>query len=429
MPTCAATVPSEGQSSDRRSDGILKRYYLRLQDMSQKQLVIEVHKYNRRIVYYNDYLSTIMKAKSKVIAKLGATGTKEYLIKSLVNVADQLMRIDLSSTSSTENLKSVSERIWDDDSSSECSGNDSNPLNEEAKSVSDEPMLEDDEDMIEFSDSDDDDDSSSDCASNPPSSVTTKPTSKNLSIIDTLKLYFGFGSFRTGQEWAIQRCLEGKRSLFVSATGHGKSLCFTLPSLLLPGITIVVSPLISLMDDQSKKFPPELPAIVLRGNMSTYEAREIVSQIVQQEVKVIFTSPERLCTASFRNLLGLLQASSSNPQGGSASKDGAVVSLLCIDEAHCMSQWSYNFRPAFLSIRKAIDWIKPFAVLALTATAAPAVQSEIAEYLGIDSAGMHATSCGRANLILKAMSVRDEDDKYRVSFICSTLSKLSFLIP
>jgi len=178
---------------------------------------------------------------------------------------------------------------------------------------------------------------------------------------------FGFAAYRQGQRWAIDRCLAGKSSLLVMPTGAGKSLCYMLPAVLLPGLTIVVSPLIALMQDQMKKLPVHLPGAVMGGKISTYDMTKVSSGVLEGVVKVLFVSPERLCSQPFRSLMRALHASLGE----------AAVSLLCVDEAHCLSQWSYNFRPAFLRIRRELQHIRPASVLALTATAPPKMQREI----------------------------------------------------
>lgn len=227
-----------------------------------------------------------------------------------------------------------------------------------------------------------------------------------LSYMDVLRLYFGFESFRPGQEWAIQRTLAGERSLLVAATGMGKSLCYTLPALILPGITIVVSPLVSLMEDQAHKLPPELPSVVLKGSTTTFTATDIVDKVMNHKVKVIYLSPERLCSGAFQRLIKLLRQKSSSEN---------IISLLCIDEAHCLSQWSYNFRPAFLNIKKSISCLQPYSILALTATAVPTVQREISRHLRIDeSTGITSSNCSRENLILQAQFIENDDQKYQV---------------
>ncbi len=168
-------------------------------------------------------------------------------------------------------------------------------------------------------------------------------------------------------------------------TGAGKSICYLLPSLMLPGLTVVVSPLLSLMRDQMQKLPVELPGACFSGGMTAFEASLLVDSIIKGHVKILFVSPERLCTSSFRRLLSTVQSVVNNraamqqhsaaddpynaytvveeTTAGAASRrtmstDSRVrsaVSLLCVDEAHCISQWSYNFRPSFMRIRRELQ--------------------------------------------------------------------------
>lgn len=175
-------------------------------------------------------------------------------------------------------------------------------------------------------------------------------------------------------------------------TGYGKSLCYILPSILLPGITLVISPLIALMNDQIMKLPPELPAVCLNSHLSTAETAKACMAVIQNQVKIIFISPERLCSTSFRNLIAQLHFKYGQD----------YVSLLCIDEAHCLSHWSYHFRPAFLRISREIDQIRPKSVLALTATASDLVCEDILQHLKIKS------SCREKELgFMKINEVRD----------------------
>eukprot|EP01038_Epipyxis_sp_PR26KG_P008848 gene8848-11939_t len=235
------------------------------------------------------------------------------------------------------------------------------------------------------------------------------------SLRSSLLHYFGHKSFRQGQRWAIERSIAGKNSLLVMPTGSGKSLCYMLPSVILPGLTIVVSPLISLMRDQLKKLPVELPGACLSGEMTARQSAMISKAVLHGEIKILFVSPERLCTQPFRKLMHLIQNRKYN-------SNESLVSLLCVDEAHCLSQWSFNFRPAFLRIRKEIfEHIKPKAVLALTATATKQVQLDIAKYLNIasnsstastiDSNWLLVQSANRNNLHLSCSCVVGDDER------------------
>jgi hypothetical protein len=149
-----------------------------------------------------------------------------------------------------------------------------------------------------------------------------------------LKEYFGFSEFRDGQEWAVKRCLDKKRSLFVAPTGLGKSLCYALPAALMDGICIVVSPLISLMEDQLRRLHPSITASSLSGNLSSAQMALAMEDLVNKRLKILFISPERLLSPAFRRLL----RPKFNNMTNTYDRQLPTVSLLCIDEAHCMSQ-------------------------------------------------------------------------------------------
>ncbi|GMH66345.1 hypothetical protein TL16_g04408, partial [Triparma laevis f. inornata] len=185
--------------------------------------------------------------------------------------------------------------------------------------------------------------------------------------------------FRPGQAWAINRVLGRQRSLLVAATGGGKSLCYALPSALLPGVTIVVSPLISLMEDQLSRLPPRISAASLSGPMSKSETAIVIEDLCQGRVKVLFVSPERLCSSAFKRLLRKLW----NAETQEMTRKLPTVSLLCVDEAHCLSQWSHNFRASYMRLRGVLDLIEPESVLALTATAGQEVINDVCRTLGI----------------------------------------------
>ena len=222
------------------------------------------------------------------------------------------------------------------------------------------------------------------------SSGDSNPRPRDV-IAHVLNNTFGHIGFRTGQRWAIERCVAGHRSLLVLPTGAGKSLCYMLPALLSDGLTIVVSPLISLMRDQLRKLPLEVPGACLSGGLTAHEATRISTAVLRGHVKVLFVSPERLCTPSFRNLINMIQRTRSEPHhlvgttNTNRNHNGqSAVSLLCIDEAHCLSQWSYNFRPSFLRIRREVAHIRPAAILALTATANSHIQRDVMQHLSIE---------------------------------------------
>lgn len=200
-------------------------------------------------------------------------------------------------------------------------------------------------------------------------------------IKSTLRQLFGYSKFRDGQEWAISRCLNKQRSLLVAPTGFGKSLCFTLPAALMKGVCIVVSPLLSLIQDQIRLLPARLPAVTLSGPMSTASMAATLDDIIRGRIKLLFVSPERLTSASFRRLFRPRWNQDTNMY----ERYFPEVSLFCVDEAHCLSQWAHNFRPSYLRLRSIIDLIEPQSILAITATAGPRVVDDICRTLKIDN--------------------------------------------
>jgi hypothetical protein len=207
----------------------------------------------------------------------------------------------------------------------------------------------------------------------------------------SLLKHFGHSDFRDGQEWAIRRCLGYERTLLVAPTGLGKSLCYTMTAALKSGICIVVSPLISLIQDQLRVLPPCLPGVTLSGQMATSKMASTIDDIIRGRIKVVFVSPERLTSASFRRLFRHRW----NPDTKCYERSFPPVSLLCVDEAHCLSQWAHNFRPSYLRLRSMMELIRPESILAITATAGPRVVNDICRTLNIQSAsGFPETDCG-----------------------------------
>lgn len=207
----------------------------------------------------------------------------------------------------------------------------------------------------------------------------------------------GFSEFRPGQEIAIMRILSGLSTLLVSSTGSGKSLCYQLPAYLYAQqtkcITLVVSPLISLMEDQVARLAPCLKAAFLHSAMPPAQKEQVLSQIRDGHVHFLLVSPESLV------------------EGNSVVHELPPVAFACIDEAHCLSEWSHNFRPSYLQLYKVLTTqLKVRCILALTATATRSTCLNIAEQLQIDnfSAGIIGTPSVPENLILSV-----SEDKYR----------------
>ena len=185
-----------------------------------------------------------------------------------------------------------------------------------------------------------------------------------------LKQYYGHGAFRAGQEELIDSILSGRDALCVMPTGGGKSLCYQIPALLLPGITLVVSPLISLMKDQVAALKSAgVPAAYINSSLTGEQIRTVYARTRKGAYKLIYVAPERLETNSFLSLMQEMD-----------------VSFLAVDEAHCISQWGQDFRPSYLGI---VDFINALPrrpiVAAYTATATKQVQSDILRLLQLQS--------------------------------------------
>ncbi len=209
-----------------------------------------------------------------------------------------------------------------------------------------------------------------------------------------LQSYFGFDEFRPGQGTIIQKVLEGKDTLGIMPTGGGKSLCYQIPGLSLRGITIVISPLISLMKDQVDALDKAgIPSTFINSTITGSEMRERMSGLYNGKYKLVYIAPERLETDYFLRLLKEVH-----------------ISLVAIDEAHCISQWGHDFRPSYLLIRKLINRINPKpTVLALTATATPQVREDIRQLLDISADHTIVTGFERENLHFHVVKGQDRD--------------------
>ena len=206
---------------------------------------------------------------------------------------------------------------------------------------------------------------------------------------------FGLNRLRPGQAAVIERVLAGQPTLAVMPTGAGKSLCYQLPALLIEGRTVVVSPLIALMKDQCESMRElGVKCVQVNSGTDTDEARAAEEAVADGSARIIMTTPERLAEPSFQELL------LAHPVG-----------LLAVDEAHCISQWGHDFRPAFLEVGQLLKRLGKPAVLALTATATDEIADDICRQLRIPAAGVVNTSAMRPNLDLRVLPVEKEADK------------------
>jgi len=212
----------------------------------------------------------------------------------------------------------------------------------------------------------------------------------------TLRETFGFDKLRPGQAEVIRSVLEGNNTLAIMPTGAGKSLCYQLPSLHLPGTTVVVSPLISLMKDQVDKLEEAgLEASQLNSALTTEEREENLEQIKSEKSDFIFVTPERFTDQEF---LGELR-----------KRD---INFVVIDEAHCISEWGHDFRPAYLSLGAAVKTLGSPSVLALTATATPEVTADIEKQLDLGKLQVVKTGIYRPNLHFEVKRVTNEREKH-----------------
>ncbi len=215
-----------------------------------------------------------------------------------------------------------------------------------------------------------------------------------------LQSYFGYSSFRKGQEEIILNVLNGEDTLGIMPTGGGKSICYQIPALMAKGVTIVISPLISLMKDQvDALLQTGISATFINSSLSHQEIESRIEEAAIGEYKLIYIAPERLDSSSFRRLLYKLD-----------------VSILAIDEVHCISQWGHDFRPSYRSIQYIIQElpVKP-VVIALTATATKEVTSDISQLLSIDEQDVFITGFKRENLlfsVIKGENKREFVNRY-----------------
>jgi ATP-dependent DNA helicase RecQ len=214
-----------------------------------------------------------------------------------------------------------------------------------------------------------------------------------------LERYFNFSRFREGQAEVISALFSNSDVIVVMPTGGGKSLCYQLPALLLPGTTIVVSPLIALMKDQVDALVArEIPATLINSSLPLEEQRARLRAMQQGKYKLVYIAPERFRNERFVEAIR-----------------GVEVSLFAVDEAHCISQWGHDFRPDYLRLKEAVAQLgqngKNPQVIALTATATPAVRADIAKQLALNDPVSFTAGFDRHNLTLRVVQCKNEHER------------------
>ena len=215
-------------------------------------------------------------------------------------------------------------------------------------------------------------------------------TTTTASALDALAARFGLDAFRPGQQRVVEALLAGRSALAVFPTGSGKSLCYQLPALLLDGVTVVVSPLIALMKDQIDFLTSRgIDAARLDSSLDADAARSVSERLLSGRLKLLYVAPERFNNERFL-----------------AQLEHTKISLFAVDEAHCISEWGHNFRPDYLKLAVRARELGAERVLALTATATPAVVADICEGFGIEEADAVVTGFYRPNLTLLTTPAR-----------------------
>ena len=214
-------------------------------------------------------------------------------------------------------------------------------------------------------------------------------------IHDILKTYWGYSEFRPLQEDIIQSALNQKDCLALLPTGGGKSLCFQVPAMAMDGICIVITPLIALMQDQVDQLTQRgISAVAIYSGMSKRQIDILLDNCVYGQIKFLYISPERLKTELLIERAKLMK-----------------ISLLVVDEAHCISQWGYDFRPAYLEIQNFKTLFPAVPCMALTASATSAVKKDILANLQLKNPAVFQKSFSRANLSYSVLWEENKDVK------------------
>mgnify|MGYP000533676833 CR=1 FL=1 len=235
---------------------------------------------------------------------------------------------------------------------------------------------------------------------------------KKREALELLKIHFGFPDFRAGQDKAISSVLSGRDTLVIMPTGGGKSLCYQLPSLVLDGVTVVVSPLIALMKDQVDSLVARgIPAASINSSLAPMESARILEAAGRGGIKLLYVAPERFYNADFIAAMARIR-----------------VGLFAVDEAHCISEWGHDFRPSYTRLAKAVKMLGRPPVIALTATATPEVRDDIVRQLNLSGHVSVINGFSRPNLHFAVMEERDSVKTVKIADIIRRFEQSSGIV-
>jgi ATP-dependent DNA helicase RecQ len=230
-----------------------------------------------------------------------------------------------------------------------------------------------------------------------PDAAAPPPSPALQRAIEKMREVFRMRDLRPGQAEIIESVLEGRDTLAVMPTGSGKSLTYQLPALVLDGPTIVISPLLALIEDQFTKLKAAgVPIVRIDSTRTAKERAADLADVREGKIKLLMTTPESICSPSVQEAL-----------------EGVKFSLFCVDEAHCVSQWGHDFRPSYLGLRRAVEVLGRPPILGLTATATPQISDDVLVQLGMKDAKVCRVSFHRPNLAFDVRKVAGEADKLR----------------